>query len=86
MVEIIPEAIPLIKEFFEKKEIIVRAEREIYNQQSKLKGKTLHCLRVDCINLNKRIGLFEYKFVPKGTKLPEGLPTEYTYYDQFKLK
>ena len=84
MREIIPEEIPLIEEFFEKRRIIEQAERQIYNQQPTLSGKTLHRLLEDCIYLSQRIELFGYKLVPKGTKLPEGSPTEYTYYAQFK--
>jgi hypothetical protein len=86
MREIIPEVIPLIEEFFEKRRIIERAEKQIYNQQPTLSEKTLHRLLEDCVYLNQRIELFGYRFVSKGTKLPEGSPTEYTYYDQFKLK
>jgi hypothetical protein len=86
MSRVIPEVIPLIEEFFEKKKIISRAEEEIYNQQPTLSGKTLHRLIEDCIILEERISLFGYKFVPKGTKLPKGSRLEYTYYDQFKPK
>ena len=86
MREIIPEVIPLIEEFFEKRRIIEQAERQIYNQQPTLSEKTLYRLLEDCIYLNQRIELFGYKLIPKGTKLPEGSPTEYTYYVQFKPK